>query len=102
MKLAAMVPDRYIFAGREGVQPQAEARLVILGSAATIFERPTGVLRTSRPMDEMPDGIVFVLPEPPHPAGLAMLAPKLGIDMTMVQWGDEIIPVPRRSRGKLP
>src|SRR6516165_10403601 len=97
VKLAPMVLDRHVFAGRERVHPQSEACLVIFVRTGAIFECPPGVLRAARLVNEMPDGVILVLPEPANPAGLAVLRPKLDVDVSVLVEGcDEIVSMPRR------
>jgi len=71
----------------EGMRVQAKACLVVLRSAGAIFECPAGMFRASRLVNEMPDGILFMPPEPAHPAGLSVLAPKLEIDVSVFVHG---------------
>jgi hypothetical protein len=61
-----------------------KACLVIFVRTGAIFECPPGVFRAARLVNEMPDGVVLVLPEPANPAGLAVLTPKLDVDVSVL------------------
>ena len=57
------------------MRSKAVSGLVIVDPVAIVVEHPAGVLLTAWLMDDLADLIVFALPEPAHPAVVAMRSP---------------------------
>src|SRR5580700_4970636 len=101
MHLVILVADRDVFARHEGVRTEAIARFVVLIARRAVVEHPTGMLLASRAVDEL-SNLLFIAPESAYPAVVAVLAPKLRIDVAFgVKWGNELVSVPRRTRREL-
>jgi hypothetical protein len=92
MQLAVVVSDRDIFARRELVRAEAEARLVVLDALGIVVEDPAGVLGPARLVDQATDLVVLALPEPAYPATIPILVPELRVDMAdRVKRRDELV-----------
>src|SRR5690348_6261528 len=79
--LAIFVPNRDIFAGPEGMRPEAITAFIIVFGRLIIVEYPTPVLGASGLMDQIAKLVRLALPEPAHTAMVAMLFPMRRVDM---------------------
>jgi hypothetical protein len=78
------------------MRPKAVSRLVVIGCARIIVEYPASVLCAAGFVDEPTDLVLVVVPKPADHAILAVLVPKLRVDVPCaVKWRHKLIPVVR-------
>jgi hypothetical protein len=63
------------------MRSKAVSGLVVVDPITIVIEHPAGVFLTAWLVDDPADLIVFALPEPAHPAVVAMRLPERCIDM---------------------
>ena len=94
MQFAALIGDRYIFAGCKLVGAEAITRLVVIIPLGIVVEHPPGVLGTARLMDQVSGLVLLSLPKSANTTLVAMGLPSVGIDMSLgVQRSNELIAV---------
>ena len=81
---------------------KAVALLVIVDASRIVVKDPAAVLGPARLVHQEADLVGLALPDPAHPAILAVLAPKRHVDIVLgIERGDEFITVPRGALGEL-
>ena len=103
MDIAVVFTNRDVFAGTEGMGPEAVAHFIIVHPVLVVIEDPARVLGPAWFMHQAADLIRSAIPKPTHPAMVAMFAPKFGIDVaTCINWGDEFVAMARRYLPGIP
>jgi len=102
MKFAAMVANRDVFSGRNGVRTEAVARLfVIIVAHVAVIEHPTCVFCSARLVNKATDCVLLTIPESANATFFLVLPPEFGIDMTvLVKRSDQIVTMAGRARGE--
>jgi hypothetical protein len=89
-----LIADRNILARGKNVRPKAKSGLVVIGPVSVVVEHPAGVFLTAWFMDDLPDLILFPLPEAADAAMIAVLPPFCCVDMPLgIERRYELIPV---------
>ena len=99
--LFVLIADGYIFSRSEGVRSEAVSGLVVIHTSRIVVEHPAGMLAAARLVHELPGLVVLAMPEPAHPAVLALFAPQVGIDAAVaIERRHEFVAPLRRSLRK--
>ena len=94
--------DADIFTWVKYMRAEAIAAFIIIFLGFTIVEYPASMVGAARPMHQEAMLIRLPFPESSDAAGMAMLLPRRGVDMTVsVERPNELVAMLRRSLGEL-
>src|SRR5262249_21321095 len=101
VQLAVLVADRDVFAWPESMRTEPIARFIVLLGDALVIEHPARVAGAARAVHQMSELVRLALPEAPHAAVVAVLAPQIDVDVAaVIERSDELVAMARGARRK--